>query len=178
MGIVEELPASRPPYSPPRPIEAGDMLDAFDCGKSALNDFLTQRALKNEGKSARTYVVTTNGGEDAGQVIAYYSLAAGAILHDDLPGWARRNMPDPVPVIVLGRLAVSARHMGHGLGSALLRDALQRALEASLQVGVRAIVVHAIDDEALSFYTTYGFQRFPTDGRTLFLPIETIHTAL
>lgn len=178
MGIVKSLPAGRKPYSPPRRIDASDQLGRFDCGKEPLNDWLAHRAIKNEGKASRTYVVTANAGEDAGQIVGFYTLAAGYVSHSQSPGWARRNMPNPLPVIVLGRLAVDVRHQGHGIGKALLREALQRALEASESVGVRAVIVHAIDDEAVGFYAGFGFQRFPTDSRTMFLPIKTIADAL
>lgn len=176
MGVGEQL--RQKPYSQPRPIEKGDDLAAFDCGKSPLNEFLKQHALKNEGRASRTYVVTAQSGEDAGRVIAYYTLAAGAVSHDNAPGWAKRNMPDPLPPAVLGRLAIDGKHQGKGIGKHLLREAMQRSLEFATQVGVRVLIVHAIDDEAISFYVPFGFRRFPTDGRTLFLPIETIAKAL
>lgn len=178
MGVVEQLPAGQKPYSQPRPIEKGDNLATFDCGKPPLNDFLKQQALKNEGKASRTYVILAQTGEDAGKVVAYYTLAAGAVSHDNAPGWAKRNMPDPLPAAVLGRLATDNKHQGKGIGKHLLREAMQRSLEFSQKVGVRVLIVHAIDDEAISFYVPFGFRRFPTDSRTLFLPIETIANAL
>jgi GNAT superfamily N-acetyltransferase len=178
LGIDEQLPAAQRPYSQPRPIEGGDNLAAFDCGKPPLDEFLKQHALKNEGKASRTYVVQAQIGEDAGRVVAYYTLAAGAVSHHNAPGWATRNMPDPLPAVILGRLATDTKHQGKGIGKHLLREAMQRALEFATQVGVRVLIVHAIDDEAISFYVPFGFRRFPTDGRTLFLPIETIAKAL
>lgn len=178
MGTISPLPAGRRPYTAPRPIEADDRVERFDCGKEPLNDFLRQRAIKNEGRASRTYVVNSLAGADAGSVLAYYTLAAGAVGHDGAPSWARRNMPNPVPVIVLGRLAVDSSHHCRGLGSALLKEAIQRTLGASRTIGARALVIHAIDDEAVGFYATYGFQRFPTDSRTLFLPVETLTASL
>jgi GNAT superfamily N-acetyltransferase len=178
MGIVEPLPTSRKPYSAPRPIEGEDAVKDFTCGKPPLDDFLKQRALKNEGKASRTYVVCSASGEHAGAVVAYYSLAAGAVAHEDAPAWSKRNMPNPIPVFVLGRLAVDSRHQGKGLGKALLKEAIQRALEASRTIGARALLVHAVDDEAISYYAPFGFQRFPADSRTLFLPIETLAKSL
>jgi GNAT superfamily N-acetyltransferase len=153
-------------------------VECFDCGKPPLNDFLKRWALKNEGKASRTYVVGCATGENVGNVAGYYTLANGAIIHDEAPGWAKRNMPNPIPVLVLGRLAVDAGHQGKRVGQSLVREAFQRSLEASRIAGARALVVHAVDDEAVSFYTPFGFRRFPTDGRTLFLPIETINDAL
>ncbi len=178
MGSVEALPAGRPPYAQPRPVAPHDRLETFDCGKEPLNDFLRQRALKNEGRASRAYVVTSSTGEDAGAVVAFYTLSTGAVPLEEAPGSVRRNMPNPVPVMVLGRMAVDRRHSGKGLGAGMLRQALQRVLEASKTIGARALVVHAIDDEAVTFYTRYGFQLFPAGGRTLFLPIETIARSL
>lgn len=178
MGVIEQLPTDRKSYSAPRPIEESDAVKDFDCGKLPLDDFLKQRALKNEGKASRTYVVCSAIGEDVGNVVAYYSLAAGAIAHEDSPSWAKRNMPNPIPVFVLGRLAIDGRHQGKGLGKALLKEAIQRTLEASHSIGARALIVHAVDDEAIGYYAQFGFQRFPTDGRTLFLPIETLAKSL
>lgn len=178
MGVVEQLPAGQKPYSEPRPIEKGDVVAGFACGKQALDDFLKQRAAKNEAKATRTFVVLAQTGPDAGKVIAYYSLAAGAVSHAEAPNWAKKNMPNPVPVTILGRLAVDVNHHGKGLGSALLKEAMQRTMEAARHVGARALVVHAIDDEAVNFYVPYGFQQFPTDSKTLFLPIETLVASL
>lgn len=178
MGIVEHLPAEKRPYSAPRPIESGDGVAGFSCGKVPLDDFLKQRALRNEGRGSRTFVIVSQLGEDVGKVVAYYTLGAGAVNHEECPTWAKRNMPNPIPVIVLGRLAVDGAHQGKKIGKYLLREAMQRTLEASRHVGVRALIVHAIDDEAVSFYVPFGFQAFPTDSRTLFLPIETLAKAL
>jgi GNAT superfamily N-acetyltransferase len=169
---------SLPPYTPPAPISPEHRLVAFDCGKMPLNDWLRKRALKNEGRASRTYVVTSTSGENAGSVIAFYTLAAGAIQFEEAPKPLTRNMPNPLPIMVLGRMAVGQRHGGRGLGRFMLREAMQRVLEASQQVGARALVVHAIDDEAVSFYTQFGFQTFPAGSRTLILPIETIAASL
>lgn len=174
MGSVEQLTAGKPAYSTPRPISPDDRLDRFDCGKPALNDFLRRRALKNEGKASRTYGVCSA----AGEVVAFYTLAAGAVELEEVPGSLRRNMPNPLPIMVLGRMAVDLSHAGRGLGKGMMREAMQRVLEASRNVGARALVVHAIDDEAVTFYTPFGFHAFPTGNRTLFLPVETIAASL
>ncbi len=115
--------------------------------------------------ASRTYVVCSAKGNDVGAVVVYYSLAAGAIAHDDARAWAKRNMPNPIAEFVLGRLAVDSGHQGKGLGSALLKEAIQRSLAASRTIGARALIVHAIDDGR-----SFGFQRFPTDGRTCSFP--------
>lgn len=178
MGVVEQLPTDRRPYAAPRPIQEGDTVKDFDCGKPSLDDFLKQRAFRNEGRASRTYVACSAIGEDAGAVVAYYSLAAGAVLHDDALVWAKRNMPNPIPVFVLGRLAVDSRHQGGGLGKALLKEAIQRTLEASRTIGARALIVHAVDDAAIGYYASFGFRRFPTGSRTLFLPVESLAASL
>lgn len=178
MGVVKQLPTDRKPYAAPRPIQEADSVKDFDCGKPPLDDFIKQRAFKNEGKASRTYVVCSTMGENAGAVVAYYSLAAGAVAHDDAPAWAKRNMPNPIPVFVLGRLAVDVHHQGKGLGKAVLKEAIQRTLEASRSIGARALIVHAVDDDAIGYYASFGFRRFPTDGRTLFLPVETLAESL
>ena len=178
MGEVEYLHSGRPSYTAPEPINTDHRLDVFDCGKAPLSDFLRRRALKNDGRASRTYVLTATAGEQAGSVVAFYTLAAGAVPLAELPKKLSRNMPNPVPVMVLGRMAVDQHHKGKGLGRGMLQEAMSRVLIASQEVGARALVVHAIDDEAVTFYTQYGFQIFPTGSRTLFLPIETIAASL
>jgi predicted N-acetyltransferase YhbS len=178
LGIARSGSSGQHCYSAPRPIDAADEVAAFSCGKPPLDHFLKQRALRNEGKASRTYVVIAQSDANVGTVAAYYTLAAGAVAREETPGWAKRNMPNPVPVIVVGRLAVDSNHQGRGLGKSLLREAMQRSLEASRQIGARALIVHTIDDEAADFYLPFGFERFPAQSATLFLPIETIEKAL
>lgn len=164
-------------YNAPRPIDASDDVAAFDCGHPSLNAFLKQRAFKNEQrKASRSYVVTS----DAGAVVGYYSLAAGAMPLSQAPGVVRRNMPDPLPVTVLGRLAVDIRHGGRGLGRGMLREAMQRTLNHSLGIGSCALIVHAIDDNAVAFYTSFAFLRFPPadERRTLWMPVSRIAATL
>ena len=178
MGVVEELGSSRPAYAPPSPINADHRLDSFECGKAPLDDWLRVHALKNEAKASRTYVTVAQAGEQAGSVIAYYTLAYGSVVREEVPRKIRQGLPNPVPVMVLGRLAVDRRHSGKAIGPAMLREALQRTIEASSIAGLRALIVHAIDDEAVGFYARYGFQVFPAGTRTLFLPIETLRRSL
>ncbi|UIJ46250.1 GNAT family N-acetyltransferase [Sphingomonas cannabina] len=169
---------SRRPYAAPTPITADHRLDGFACGKSPLDDWLRAHALENEGKASRTYVVTAQAGEDAGNVVAYYTLAYGSVTREEVPKKIRQGLPNPVPVMVLGRLAVHRNHGGKGIGAGLLREAMQRTLDASLVAGLRALIVHALDDEAVGFYARYGFQVFPAGTRTLFLPVETLRQAV
>ena len=175
MGDVTLLHPDKPvpPVSAPAALAAVHVTDRFDCGKAPLNDWLRSQAAKSEGRGARTYVVCEGSG-----VIGYYALAAGAVERNTAPRNIARNMPDPIPVIVLGRLAVDRGFHGRGIGAGLLKDALKRALNAAREIGARAVVVHAIDDEAKGFYLQYKFKAFPTDPRTLFMPIDHIVAAL
>lgn len=178
MGIVEALGTARPPYAPPVPITSDHQLERFDSGNPLLDEWLRTHALDNEDKASRTYVVSVLTGEDAGFVAGYYTLAYGDVLRTEVPRKIRQGLPNPVPVMVLGRLAVDRRHAGRGIGSSLLREALQRTVQASQIAGLRALIVHAIDDHALRFYAKYGFQVFPAGTRTMFLPIETVREVI
>lgn len=149
-------------------------MSEFDCGVPVLNDWLKRRARRNEsGGASRTYVVCVET-----SVVAYYALAAGAVTHAVAPPPVRRNMPDPIPVIVLGRLAVDRRFQRHGLGSAVLRDAVFRALRAADTVGVKALLVHAISEDSRRFYRGAGFVESPVDPMTLCLVLATARQAL
>jgi GNAT superfamily N-acetyltransferase len=171
LGGVDD--PGRAAFTRPMPIGAEHDLSRFSCHRPALDVWLRDRALRNEGRSARTYVVCRGA-----IVVGYYSLATGAAGQAGLPGKLRRNMPDPVPMMVLARLAVDRSCQGQGLGGGLLRDAVLRVIEAHKAVGFRALLVHAKDDEALAFYLRYGFVEFPLGTKTLFLPIETLIAAL
>ena len=160
-------------YGPPTPLDTSHDVASFDCGKPPLTDWLRTQALKNEGRGSRTFVVGVGK-----QIAAYYALAAGHVDREHAPSNIARNMPNPIPVIVLGRLAVDYRHKNKRLGVGLLRDAIKRTLVASREIGARAIMVHAIDDEAVGFYLQYGFKSFPTDPRTLFLSLTQASAAL
>jgi GNAT superfamily N-acetyltransferase len=111
-------------------------------------------------------------------VVTYYCLATGSVRRAHVPSRLGRNTPDPVPVIILGRLAVDRQFSRRGMGSAILKDAFARVLQASAVVGCRAVLVHAIDDEAAAFYAQYGFIEYPASTRTFFLPIETLAAAV
>jgi GNAT superfamily N-acetyltransferase len=167
-------PASPSQLSAPVPLSTAHELAAFDCGEPALNDWLRQRALKSESRFARTYAAC-----DGNSVVAYYCIAAGAIARSAAPGKLRRNALDPVPVSVIGRLAVSRTYGGQGLGAYMLADALRRIAIASQSIGIGAVLVHAKDDNAKQFYSRCAeFISSPSDSRTLFLPIETVLAAL
>ncbi|MBC7859626.1 MAG: GNAT family N-acetyltransferase [Burkholderiaceae bacterium] len=160
--------------APPVSLTAEHDLSGFDCGEPALNDWLRQRALKNESRFSRTYVVC-----QGNHVVAYYSISAGAVERAASPGKVRRNAPDTIPVSVIGRLAVSRDHAGKGLGADLLSDALRRIAIASQSIGIGAVLVHAKDDDARRFYTRCAeFIEYPADSRTMFLPIDAVLAAL
>ncbi len=171
MGEIAQ--AGKGELSAPIPIAQAHDVTRFDCGRIELDDFLRHRALKAEGRTARTYVVCQG---DA--VVGYYAIAMGSVQRQQAPGKLRRNAPEQVPVAILARMAVDASLKGHGLGRALLKDALQRIAQASTIIGARAALVHAIDEDVLPFYLKYGFVQYPADSRTLFLPIETIADAM
>ncbi len=159
--------------SAPVPLVSSHDLGAFDCGEPALNDWLKHRALKNESRFSRTYVVC-----DGNRVVAYFCISAGAVERAAVPGRIRRNAPDSVPVSVIGRLAVDQDYAGRGLGADILSDALRRIAIASQSIGIGAVMVQAKDDRAKRFYLACAeFQEFPEESRTLFLPIETVGAA-
>lgn len=176
MGEVTAHPAAErgPKFQAPSIVTTTHDLSAFDSGKPDLDDWLRRKALKSDGQTARTYVVCVGN-----QVIGYYCLAAGGVQREVMPNAKlRRNTPIQVPVIILGRLAVDKNYRRQGIGSGLLKDALSRAIQASQAIGIRAILVHALDDDAVTFYKQYGFTECPVDHRTLILPIETAIAAL
>jgi GNAT superfamily N-acetyltransferase len=156
---------------PPEPLSASHRLDDFDCGEAALDDWLKRRALANQATGAsRTFVVTDEGD----RVCGYYAMAAGAVSPQLATRRVRRNMPDPVPVMVLARLAVDRRAQGLHLGASLLQDAVNRAVAVSQNAGVRALLVHALHERARHFYEHYGFQPSPTHPLTLMLRLSAV----
>jgi GNAT superfamily N-acetyltransferase len=174
MAEVKDGPEhSEPGLSVPVPLTAEHDLSTFDCGEPALNEWLRHRALKNESRFSRTYVVC----EDK-RVVAYFCISAGAVERAAAPGKVRRNAPDTIPVSVIGRLGVSRDHAGKGLGASMLSDALRRIAVASQSIGIGAVLVHAKDEAAKRFYMRCAeFIEYPEDSRTLFLPIETVVAA-
>ncbi len=157
----------------PTPLSKDHDVAKFSCGVPPLDDWLKNRALKAEGLTARTYVVCVGR-----QVVAYYSLATGAIVRAELPKRMQRNAPDNIPVMILTRLAVDTRCREQGIGKGLLKEAMLRALQVSEIVGVRALLIHAKDEIAGSFYKKYGFIESPLGALTFILPIETIAASL
>lgn len=152
------------------PLTASHLTDGFDCGHPSLNAWLHKRALGNAASGAsRTYVVCA----DDQKVIGYYALSAGSIAAGAASGALRRNMPDPLPVIVLGRLAVGNLHAGQGVGQGLLKDAVLRSIQAAQLIGARALLCHAIDNKAKAFYLKHGFVESPSEPLTMLLGLQT-----
>ena len=162
-----------PGLSAPVPLTPAHDLSSFDCGEPVLNDWLRHRALKNESRFSRTYVVS-----EGNRIVGYFCISAGSVELGAVPGKVRRNAPDTIPVSIIGRLAVSRDHAGKGLGADMLSDALRRIALASQSIGIGAVMVHAKDDAAKRFYLRCAeFIEYPEDSRTLFLQIETVVAA-
>ena len=153
---------------PPTLLTDGHELAAFDSGVASLDEWLKRRARANQLSGAsRTYVVAQDS-----MVVGYYCLASGAIAMTEAPLALRRNMPDPIPMTVLGRLAVDRHQHGKGLGTALLQDAVLRTAQAAAIVGARGVLVHALSEPAKVFYERYGFIPSPTNPMTLVLSLK------
>lgn len=174
MAEIGDSPeAPKVDLSAPVPLTAEHDLSDFDCGEPALNDWSRHRALKNESRFSRTYVVCAGN-----RVVAYFCISAGAVERAGAPGKMRRNAPDTIPVSIIGRLAVGRDQAGKGLGKDLLSDALRRIALASQSIGIGAVLVHAKDEAAKRFYLRCAeFIEYPEDSRILFLPIETVVAA-
>jgi GNAT superfamily N-acetyltransferase len=158
-------------FTAPEPLEARHDLSTFGCGAPVLDDSLRRRALPNQISGvSRTYVLT---GEKL--VVGYYTLAAGAIAVDEAPGRVRRNMLDPIPMTVLGRLAIDQTCQGRGLGRLLLRDAILRTLQAAEMIGIRGLLVHALSPAAKRFYESSGFRESPANPMTLMVSFVRCH---
>lgn len=144
-----------------------DACTTFNCGEPSLDSWLQLRALRNEqGGASRTFVSVDR---DADLVAGYYCLAASSLRSEDVTAALRRNMPNPIPVVLIGRLAVDQRYQEHGLGRSLLQDAALKSIEASRLVGARAILVHALSEAAQRFYEKWDFRPVPHSERTLYL---------
>ena len=164
MGLDRDLDQ----LCPPEKLNSLHHIDTFDSGNSQLDEWLKGRVMKNESAGAsRTYVLC-----DRQAVIAYYCLANGAIAQTAATGKVGRNMPEPIPVMVIGRLACDRNWQGCDIGRALLRDAILRTLQAAEIAGIRAILVHAISEDAKQFYQKCGFTVSPIDPMTLMVKVS------
>ncbi len=165
---------SLPSLLAPVPLSSEHALDGFDSGEPVLDEWLKRRALKNQGIGvSRCFVVCAEQ-----VVVGYYCLSAGAISHESAPKAMRRNMPDPLPVLLLGRLAIDRRYHNQGLGRALLRDAMLRSLSIAMDSGVFALLVHAMSDPAKRFYLSRGFVASTVQPMTLIMTLQTARLIL
>lgn len=151
----------------PRPIQATDNTTDFDSGEESLDRYLADRALTNHLADLGRCYVCIDG--DTDKAFGYYTLSAVAVEHADLPGKVRRNAPNPVPAVLVGRLAIDSKARGSGLGRFLVRDAILSTLAAADRIGVRILLVHALHEQAATFYEKLGFRRSPTDPLHLYL---------
>jgi GNAT superfamily N-acetyltransferase len=165
-----------PRFRDREPLRSDHVIDGFDCGRPSLNIWLARYARQAAAGSARTYVVV-----DAEQerVVGYYALTAAELEREAATARVIKGMPRyPIPVVLLARLAVDLSVAGRGLGAWLLRDAMLRTLAASESIGVRALLVHALDENAGAFYLRHGFEPSPTDPLHLMILIKDIAAAL
>ncbi|WP_250479833.1 MULTISPECIES: GNAT family N-acetyltransferase [unclassified Caballeronia] len=160
--------------SAPEPLGSHHALEHFASGADSLDQWLKRRALKNQASGAsRTFVVCEHA-----RVLAYYALASGGVTVDEAPGRFRRNMPEPIPVVVLARLAVDGSLQGWGVGRALMRDAGVRVLQAADTIGIRGLITHALSEAAQGFYTQLGFEPSALDPMTLMITLADLKAAL
>ena len=170
------MTAENQSFSAVQKLDASHDVDAFDCGKEPLDRFLQRHALINQkAGSAQTYVVCR--GEQ--RVVGYYSLAVGAVEHADAPCRVGKGLArHPIPVMLLARLAIDRSEHRKGLGKALLKDALLRTAQAAEIAGIRALLVHAKDDEARAWYEQFDFEPSPSDPYHLFLLMKDLRALL
>lgn len=161
--------------SGPEPLRAAHNVSDFDCGKPELTEWLRRHALRNhQAGTSRVYVF-----HRSGRVVGYCALAAGSVELEEAPARIRKGLArHPIPVILLARFAVDASEQGRGLGAALLKDALKRIASAADEIGARAVLVHAKDDDAKAFYQRYDFEPSPTDLLHLFLLMKDLRAVL
>lgn len=160
--------------SAPEPLASHHRLEDFACGEATLDAWLKRRAAANQVSGAsRTFVAC-----EGGSVVAYYALSSGAVALDAAVGRFRRNMPDPIPVVILARLAVAEAHHGQGLGRALVHDAARRTLHAAEAIGVRGLLVHALSANAAEFYRKLGFDPSPLDPMILMVTLSDVRASL
>lgn len=157
------------------PLQSVHQRTDFDCGDNVLNTWLLHKAEKNQHSGASRCYVTCNQKQE---IVGFYCLSAGAVARNDAPKKLQRNMPDPIPVMVMGRLAVDKQYHNQGIGKALLKDAIIRTLHVSEQTGVVALLVHVLSDSAKQFYISCGFVESSINPMTLCLPCKTAYQAI
>lgn len=160
--------------TPPEPLASYHSITDFSCGITSLDDWLKRRAYANQASGAtRTFVTCVDN-----RVAGYYALASGAISIQSANGKFRRNMPNPIPVVILARLAVDTSYQGQGLGCGLFRDGALRVVKAADTIGIRGIIVHAISEEAKNFYLALGFDVSPLEPMTLMITLNDLRACI
>jgi GNAT superfamily N-acetyltransferase len=164
-------------FQKPVALEAWHRAENFQCGVLSLDEWLRKHALQSHRSGGSRVFVTTQTDPD---IAGYYALAAGAVMPRDATARLARGMATnlPVPVVLLGRLAVDARHQGQHLGRSLLKDAMMRVLQAGELIGIRALLVHAIDEHAREWYTQFGFECSPTHPLHIILLIKDLRASV
>jgi ribosomal protein S18 acetylase RimI-like enzyme len=171
MGTVTAISQRRGKLTSPMPLRQGHDAFSFDCGRLIMNDWLKDLAWKNsEGNSTRTYVVCRG----TKKVVAYYALSVGAVDRDEAPSILSRNCPNPIPVIVLARLAVDKSEGSQGIGRALLSNGMKRAAQAARIIGARALIVQPLDEKAIAFYEHFDFRWLSKETQKMFITMKTI----
>jgi len=160
--------------SAPEPLAEHHQLAAFDSGVATLDDWLKRRAAQNQASGASRTFVTCAAEK---KVMGYYALASSAVAAAQAPGRFKRNMPDPIPVVVLGRLAIDKSQQGRGLGRALFQDAALRVLQAADTIGIRGMLVHALSEDAKAFYLRLGLTESPLDPMILMVTLADLRAA-
>ncbi|MDX8496512.1 GNAT family N-acetyltransferase [Mesorhizobium sp. VK22B] len=158
----------------PVPLDRTHDLSSFSSGIPVSDDWLKRRALTNQDSGTTRTFVACHGDK----VIGYYALASGGVIAGNVPGRFRRNMPDSIPVAILARLAIDISRQRQGLGRALVQNAARRVMNAARSLGIRGILVHAISDEARSFYSAMGFDPSPLDPMTLVISLADLREAI
>ena len=160
--------------TPPETLSSQHSCSDFSCGIASLDDWLKRRAYTNQISGAtRTFVLCVDN-----RIVGYYALASGAISVQSALGKFRRNMPDPIPVVILARLAIDSSYQSQGLGRALFRDAALRVVQAADTIGIRGIIVHAISEEAKDFYLALGFILSPLEPMTLMISLNDLRDSI
>lgn len=160
----------------PTLLDGDHQLTNFNSGNPSLDAWLVKQALKNQSRGfSKVYVVTNT---DTSDVVGYYAVAMGSVQRNDATPALRRNSPETIPMVVLGRLAVDSRFHSQGIGAGLLKDCVIRSAASMAAVGGSGLLVHAIDDSAAAFYTKFGFSASPLNSRTLMARIKDIQASL
>lgn len=172
--MPHERPSS-PGLSKPQEITRDHKVAGFSCGKPELDQWLERRALTNHVSGASKVIVITN---EVAEIVAYIAISAASVARDRATSKLRRNAPDPIPMGLIARLAVRSDKKGRNIGPALLREAIFRIVNASEQIGIRGVLVHAMDADAVSFYKRMGFHPSPIDQMTLMISLRDIQAEL